>query len=177
MMNLNFMNRWKLTKKFVVSILIALALVFFVMTAVINLHEKRVLMKELASRGESLSNFLAEISAEPILSYNFNYLENYAQFVTKQDKDVAYVVILDKQGSPLTHQLQEPTQKAGLIEFTSPVLQGSDPIGKVKMLLSTAHIDQERRKSQFIIIALSLGTMAIISLIVVVLFRSIVTTT
>jgi methyl-accepting chemotaxis protein len=176
MLTLNFVNRWKLTKKFLISILLALAVVFSVMAAVINVHEKKVLMQELGSRGESLSHFLAAISAEPILSYNFNYLENYAQDITKKDKAVAYVVILDKEGSPLTHRLQEPPDKRGLLEFTSPIMQGTDQIGQVKMQLSTAHIDQERRKSQLIIVALSLGTMSIISLIITLLFRSIVTT-
>jgi len=154
---MNFMKNWKLTKKFLVAILLALALVFSLMAVVLSLHEKKILVTELNKKGGNLVQFLSGISAEPMLSYNFGYLENYVQDISKGDRDVAYVVILDKDGQPLTHQLQEPKEKRGLIELTSPVLQGAEQIGSVKMLLSMAQVNAALRNSQIIIFFLSVG--------------------
>jgi methyl-accepting chemotaxis protein len=168
---MSYMKNWKLTKKFLLAILIALALVFSLMAVVLGLHEKKILVAELNKKGNNLVKFLSGISAEPMLSYNFGYLENYAQDISTGDKDVAYVVIQDKEGSPLTHQLQEPKDKNGLIELSSPVLQGNDQIGTVKMLLSKAQVNAALRNSQVIIFILSIITMGVISLIVYMLFR------
>src|SRR3990172_3880845 len=168
---MNYMKNWKLTKKFLVAILLALVAVFSIMMVVLSLHEKKILVAELNKKGNNLVKFLSGISAEPILSYNFGYLENYVADISKGDKDVAYVVILDKDGNPLTHQLQEPKNKRGLIEHSSPVVQGADQIGAVKMLLSTTQVSAALRNSQIIIFFLSIITMGVISLIVYLLFR------
>src|SRR3990172_2058556 len=160
---MNYMKEWKLTKKFIVTILLALSLVFSVMVVVLGLYEKKVLMTGLTTKGDNLVKFLSGISAEPILSYNFSYLENYVRDISKGDKDVVYVVILDKEGNPLTHQLQEPKDKHGLIELSSPITQGSDRLGVVKMLLSTSQVSVAIRNSRIIIFILSIIALAVIS--------------
>ncbi len=170
-MDLTLVKKWKLTRKFLVSILAALVLVFTAMGVIINAHEKNVLSAEINGKGNNLARFLAKISAEPILSFNFSYLESYVQDIASGDQDIAYAVILDKDGNPLTHQKAEAAEKSRLFEFTSPVLQNNERIGTVKIGISTQHLERALTESRIIIAVLSIGTLFVISLLVFVLFR------
>jgi len=170
-MKRNGMSRWTLTRKFLISILTALVLVFAAMGIIISVHEKNVLTDELRGKGENVSRFLAAISAEPILSFNLSYLENHLRYVFTGDTDIVSAVILDKDGNTLTSQKNTKADTANLIEFASPILQQNEPIGLVKIGYSTAHIKNALRRSQIILSALSLGTMLIVSLVVFLLFR------
>jgi methyl-accepting chemotaxis protein len=169
-MELTMMKSWKLTKKFTVSILVALALVFTAMGVIINMHERSVLLSEITSKGNNLSGFLAKISVEPILSFNFSYLESYVKDIASGDPDIAYAVIADKDGNPLTQQ-KIADDKSGIREFTNPVLQNNDLIGSVTIGISTKHMESALMKSRMIITLLSVGTMVVISLLVFFLFR------
>jgi methyl-accepting chemotaxis protein len=165
------MAHWTLTKKFLVGILLALALVFTAMGVIISVHEEKALTTELRGKGENVAKFLAAISAEPILSFNLSYLENHVKYISESDKDIVSAVILDKEGKTLTSQKKDSADKIEVMEFTSPILQNSEQIGTVKIGYSTVHIKEALRRSQGILAALSLGTMLIVSLIVWVLFR------
>ena len=171
-MGFAFMQSWKLTGKFLVSILSVLILVFSAMGAIINAHEKSILLAEINGKGNNLAQFVSGIAAEPILSFNFSYLENYARDIAKGDPDIVYAVIQDKDGNQLTHQKAEVADKAGILEFSSPVIQGSETIGMVKIGISTNHVRTSLAHSNLIIAALSLGTMAVISVMVFFLFRT-----
>jgi methyl-accepting chemotaxis protein len=164
-----YMHEWKLTKKFLVSILFVLAVVMTIMVIVLSIHQKGVLVKELNNKGKNTTEFLAGISAEPVLSYNFAFLENYVRD-SARDQDVVYVVIEDKQGNPLTHQ-KEPRGKDGILEFTAKIMHDNDQIGVVKAGYSTRSIEKSLREAQMIIIGLSVCMMAVISLVVFLLFR------
>jgi methyl-accepting chemotaxis protein len=166
----NGIKHWTLTRKFLVSILLALALVFAALGLAINLHEKRVLVDELRGKGENVARILAAISAEPILSFNFSYLENHAQYVSSGDEDIIYAVIQDKDGKELTRRKKEGTNTVDLMEFTSPIMQQSERIGSVTIGYSTAHIKDALRQSQAILFALAIATFLLISLVVYVLF-------
>jgi len=133
-------TQWTLTKKFLVSIQLALLLVFTVMGVIISMHEKNVLNIELRQKGANVAKFLSAISAEPILSFNLSYLENHVRYVSASDKDIVSVVIEDKDGKPLTSQQNESANKEDVLEFTSPIMQGNEPIGLVKIGYSAAQI-------------------------------------
>ena len=96
-------SSWTLTKKFTVSILIVVLTVFAITSVIISMNQKAVLMNGLKVKGENLAKFLAGISVEPILSYNFTYLENFVRDVAAGDSDIVYAEISDKDGNPLTH--------------------------------------------------------------------------
>ena len=53
-MDLTLMKSWKLTRKFTVTILAALVLVFAAMGVIINMHEKNVLLSEINGKGNNL---------------------------------------------------------------------------------------------------------------------------
>src|SRR5574341_1125670 len=172
MTGMAFMNNWKLTKKIIVAITAVLVLVFAALTAVLSLHERQVLRGELDKKGDNLAKFVAEISAEPILSYNFTYLESYVKQISSGDRDIAYAVILGKDGNPLTHQGEELREKKDVREFTSPVVQNNEQIGLVKIGFSTSAISRALISSQALIAVLSVCTMLVISLTMFILFRA-----
>jgi methyl-accepting chemotaxis protein len=165
------MRKWTLARKFLVSILLALLLVFAALGAIISIHEKNVLTADLRDKGENVARFLAAISAEPILSFNLSYLENHVRYVSAGDDDIVYAIILDKEGKELTHQKRENRGAEEVLEFSSPILQQNEKIGLVKIGYSTRDIKRVLAQALAIILALTIGTMLVISLIIYVLFR------
>jgi methyl-accepting chemotaxis protein len=162
---------WTLTKKFLVSILVTFLIVFAVTAIILSMNQKAVLMNELKVKGENLTKLIAGISAEPILSYNFTYLENYVRDVSAGDVDIVYAVILDKDGAPITHTKAEAKEKTGIVDFTSPILQNTEKIGTVKIGFSMEHINKTVRNSNVIFVALAMIIVILISVIVSFLFR------
>jgi methyl-accepting chemotaxis protein len=171
-----FTENWKLTKKFLVSILLILAAVMTVLVVVMSIHQKGVLVGELGNKGNNTAELLAGISAEPLLAYNFMYLQNYVRDVGR-DKDVIYAIVEDKQGKPMANYSDETrlrgADKAGkdLLEFTAPILMNRDQLGLVRIGYSTQTIIKSLRVAQMIIIGLSAGMMLAISLLVYLFFR------
>lgn len=170
-MNLFGMRDWNLTRKFISSILLALLVVFTAMGTLLSQHEKSVLTSELSMKGKNLAAFIAGIAAEPILSYNFTYLENYVRDIAAGDEEIVHAEVLDKDGNLLTHQKPKSAENVSLLEFSSPILQNNEKIGLVKITFTTAHISSALWRSQLILVVLSLGTMVLIALIVYALFR------
>jgi methyl-accepting chemotaxis protein len=167
------MRRWGLAKKFSVSILIVLVLGFAAMGFLLSIQQKHMMADDLAKRGKTLTGFVAGIAAEPILSYNFTYLENYVRDVSAGDEDIVSAVIQDKAGTPLTHAKEraELRQKGAILEFTSPILANNEQVGTVRMTFTTAHIDRQLARSQMMILGLSLLTMALVTALIYLLFR------
>jgi sensor histidine kinase regulating citrate/malate metabolism len=105
------------------------------------------------------------------LSYNFVYRENYVRDVATGDSDIVYAVVQDKDGNPLTHGKPESLGTEHVLEFSSPILQGTEKIGTVKIGFTKLHIDSALRSSQLILLAFSLCALFLIAFIVYTLFR------
>ncbi len=165
------LNRWTLTKKFQISIQATLFLVFTATGIMIGSHESKVLVAELSGKGANVAKFIAAISAEPILSYNLSYIENHIRYVSASDEDVVYVLVDDKDGRPLTSRKSGVEKRENVLDFTSPIMQGNEQIGLVKIGYSADHITKAVRKSQAMLAALFLGAMLVISAIIYFLFR------
>ena len=171
-MKKDFLFHWRLTRKFLVSILLALLLVFAALGLIINAHERKVLVDELAGKGENVARILSAISAEPILSFNFAALENQVRYVGSGDDDILYAVVQDRDDKVLAAYQKAGSEKTESLEYSRPILQQSEKIGTVKIGYSMAHITSALRQSQLILIVLTAGTMLLVSLIVYLLFRS-----
>jgi methyl-accepting chemotaxis protein len=168
---MRILDRWKLTTKFLVSILVALLAVFAVLGATISMQERRAFFEELGRKGTSLSKFLARISAAPLLSYDFAYLESSVKEVAAGDPDIVYAVIEDQSGKPVTTGRAESSDKKNILEFTSPILQGAQQIGTVRIGITTARVYRSLQRLQTTVALLCLVTLGVISLLVFVLFR------
>ncbi len=168
-----FMQNWKLSKKIILPLLAVLVLGFTVLSASLNMYQRKVLLQELDKKGTNLAKFVANISVGPILSYNFPYLESYVKDISEGDQDIQYAVIYDKGGAALTHLSVEAGEKADIREFTSPVMESAtSSIGTVKIGLTTKAISRAVFKSQLIIAVLCVATLVIFSLTVFGLFRA-----
>jgi methyl-accepting chemotaxis protein len=167
------MGTWRLGTKVVAGVLTVLSLVFASMIGVLTSNERTIFERQLAGKGENLARLLASISLDPILSYNFDYLESYAKELGK-DPDVAYVVVLDREGKPLTQSFAEPADRAGLMTFNAPVQQGSEVKGSVRIGLRTAAIDAGVRRSQLLVLTIGLVALALVAVLVLLLFRKVV---
>jgi len=162
---------WTLTRKFLASILLALLVIFTAMGLVINAHEKKVLMNELAEKGENVTRILAAISAEPILSFNFSALENQVRYVGAGDENIIFATVTDREDKVMTEYRKTGSEKANVLDFSSPILQQNEKIGMVRIGYSTTSIRDALRQSQAILASLSVATMLLVSLIVYLLFR------
>jgi methyl-accepting chemotaxis protein len=170
-MNKIIIANWSLTKKFLIGILLALLLVFSMMGLLINMHERSVLLDDMRGKGENVARILSAITAEPILSFNYAALENQVRYVSAGDADILFTTVEDRDDKTLTKYQREGAENSGFLEFTSPILQGNERIGMVRIGFSTAPIRTALRQSQAIILSLSLGTLLLISLIVYLLFN------
>ena len=166
-------QNWTVTKKFLASIVTVLLLVTVSLVMTLGISQKQALLRALEEKGRNTTQFLAAISAEPILSYNFTYLEGYVKDIS-QDREVAFAVILDKQGNPLTRAGTEPASKENLLEFSSPVMQAGDQIGTARLLFTKKYVDEATRTARGIIVVLCLGAGAVISGVVYLLFSRII---
>jgi methyl-accepting chemotaxis protein len=170
-MKKSFLSHWTLTRKFLAGILLALLLVFTAMGLVIGSHERKVLLDELAGKGENVARITAAISADPILSYNFSALENQVRYVGTGDNDIIFATVKDRDDAALTEYRKDGSEKTDFIEFTSPIMQQSEKIGTVRIGYATSGIKKALVRSQAILAVLSLATLILVSLIVYLLFR------
>jgi methyl-accepting chemotaxis protein len=172
-MAMSRIRSWRLGTKVLAGVLSALALAFSTMIVVLSRHERAVLEGQLRRKGESLVRLLASISPEPILSYNFEYLETYATQAGK-DPDVAYVVVVDASGKQLTRAFAEPPAQTGILSFSEPVLQSEEAIGAVRLGLRTEVIEAGVARSRLLVVAVGAGAMAFVTAFVLLLFRVVV---
>ncbi len=166
-------REWSVTKQFQASIMFVLLLVTIAMVWILSANQQRVLLRQLEDKGKNTAMFLAAISAEPILSYNFSYLENYVKDISS-DREVVSAVIVDKQGAPLTQRGNDQKGEKNLLEFSSPVVQNGEQIGTVKLGFTTQYVDEAVRSAQAIILTLFFVTMVVLSGVVYLLFRKII---
>jgi methyl-accepting chemotaxis protein len=164
---------WTVTRKFLAGILLVLLAVSMAMVATLSAYQRKVLLRQLEEKGQNTARFLSAISAEPMLSYNFAYLEGYAKDISR-DREVFSAVIEDKQGNVLTKVGKEQAGNADVVEFTSPVMQGGEQIGMVRLLFTLQFVNEATQKAQGIILALCLGAVVVMSAIVYLLFRRII---
>jgi methyl-accepting chemotaxis protein len=160
-----------LTKKFLISILLALLLVFTTMGLMINYHEQKGLVRALEGKGENVARILAAISGDLILSFNLTSLENQVRYVGAGDNDIIFASVQDREGKLLTEYRKKNTEKTDFLEFTSPILQQDEKIGTVKIGYATTPIKDALRSSRIILLLLTFGTLLLVSLIVHRLFR------
>lgn len=164
---------WTVTRKFLTGIVLVLMLVTAALVVMLGVSQRSALLRQLEEKGRNTSQFIADISAEPIMSYNFTYLDGYVKDVAR-DRDVVHAVVEDKNGKPLTRLGEGSTVPEGLLEYSAPVLQGEEQIGRVRLYFTPENVHRDTRTAQAIILALCAVAVVIISVVVYVLFRGII---
>ena len=93
-----------LAGQFFVLIAVIMVLAMVINAFVQYSNEARVINKSLNERVKSISELLASVSVESLLTFDYVTLDSYAEFTSKQ-KDVVFAVVVNKNGIPLTHYL------------------------------------------------------------------------
>ena len=165
----NWQN-WQLTRKFIVSIVVALTVAFCALVTILSINQRSVQLEGLDNKGKVLTLVIANISGEPIMNYNIAYLEKAVNDISSNDPDIVKVVIEDKDAKPLTEYSAKNAGSPDL-EFTSPITANNETVGTVKLAMTSANVKSALRKSQLIIIALALAAIVAVSLLLYLLFR------
>jgi methyl-accepting chemotaxis protein len=167
-------QNWTITKKFLVGIILVLFAISVALVVLLGISQKNALMRQLKDKGDNITRFLAAISVDPILSFNFSYLQAYVKDISR-DKEVAYAVVQDKEGNPLTRLGEEQKKTGDMIEFSAPITNNNgETIGTARILFTKKYIEESTRKIQGIMMVLCFGAVAAISVIVYLLFRKII---
>ena len=134
-------------------------------SAVINYRSHtQEFLQHLTAKGKLLGNFIARISPEAILSYDFVTLDDYIRDVTREP-DLVYAVIVSPDHTSMTSYLDEQdryiadaiktlgtnhvmaviaqvNRKRDIIPLNFPIMFDSDKLGSVTIGLTRRHIDQ-----------------------------------
>lgn len=160
-----------LAGKFIGSVGIVVAALFVVLAAILSWSVSRSMMSQYKEQGQRLTYFLAHISAEPILTYNMDYLEEYVSMITGNGKQVRYAMIVDS-NEKMLGTAGDIVQDENIPEIRAPIVQGSDKLGMVRLGLSSAPIRDTTRRMQVILFIGTVIVVGLITVLIYLLFRS-----
>ena len=141
------------------------------------------LEQSLVDRGHSLGAFMAKLSWEPLLTNETTELDGVVADVTKSEDDVAWAVVFDPNGIPMTSpdvsinaaapgvegilvtlakdttlldKLKALRAGAPVRELTLPIQLGDRTIGRLSLGMSTAGVHTETTRTVGFVIAVNL---------------------
>src|SRR5215510_4721551 len=88
--------------RFMLIMVAILAVASAAATVLIARRQAASLEQALVERGESLGAFVAKLSWEPLLTNETTQLDGVVADVTKSEGDVAWAVVFDPHGTPMT---------------------------------------------------------------------------
>jgi len=99
--------------------------------------------------GKAMAGYLAWIALPPLWDYNYKTLSDYAAGMLTVP-DVLAAVIYKEDGSIAAGEMMIGSKNGGNDSrvFTSDIVREGEKIGSVELVLSTAHLEHMRRKSE-----------------------------
>ena len=188
------MVRRRLGVKFSVIVVGILALTLGVSTSLMLRDQQRILEEQLSERGRVLGHFIALISPDAILGFDFLRLNEFAREVTRQ-RDVTYGIIVDPDGRPLTSYVnlddplirplvpageqypnlgvlvRELDSHADLIAMGFPIIHDGTPIAHLLVGISRAELRLQARRQLEDQVLLYGAMILVISLAIYLVFR------
>ncbi|MGZ5442480.1 MAG: methyl-accepting chemotaxis protein [Thermoanaerobaculia bacterium] len=161
--------RWSLTRKFLVGVWVAVLVANVIAALAVSWIARRELIDRERTRGTNMARFLAQISVEPVLSYNFVYLENYVRDIAKDDPGIAYAVVVDASGNALTKDGRR--SDGDLLHVTAPIQHEGRDLGAVKLGLDLKPVAQFANHILKLIALSALGTVLLLTVLLHVFFR------
>jgi sigma-B regulation protein RsbU (phosphoserine phosphatase) len=157
----------RLSTKFILLVALILAVSLAATHALLIYRQNQLFLEQLEEKAKVLGKFVALISPDAILSYDFVSLNHFAREISSQ-RDMVYGVITAPDMTPLTSyfdprnshiagilpHLEEPNIKYiiaalkkqdDMIHMTFPIEYTNDLIGMVLMGVSTSRLRQENR--------------------------------
>ncbi len=168
--------------KFLSVMFIIMFMTAFAASAFIAQNERKMLKQSLLDKGQSLGSYIAKLSRDPLIMKDYIQLDAIVKEVTK-DPEVAYAVIQDEGGKPLTSlysslnyqipglktiasalpkdselaAITTAIKKAGaVVEYTVPIAIEGDSLGKITMGMSDHKISSQIVKTIFYVLSVNL---------------------
>jgi PAS domain S-box-containing protein len=125
----------RLRTKLVISIVCLVVLLTALLMVVVEYRERTAIEDQVRKRGLTIARNLAALSANALLTYNFVALEQHVGRLARED-DIAYVIILDREGRVAAHSDRSDLQGQRLVDplnqrawqAMEPLIQfGADP--------------------------------------------------
>lgn len=160
-----YQKKWKISLGAKFGLLVAFILVFTmsIVATYIYRTENSLSLENLQSKGRVLGTFIASVSAQPILSYDFTTLNDYVREVSHKE-DIIYAVITTPDNVNLTAYLDHKNnfilaaikilghdqvpevvnlvnKDKRVIQMTFPVILEDQNLGIVKIGISRKRID------------------------------------
>lgn len=159
-------KRIPLLVKLAILITLAICLTTAVIGYVVLGRQARLFREELAARGQALVQHLAENASTPLLERDELAL-NLLVEEAKNNKDVAYAVVVDSRQVVLAHNdlrqigrvlLPSTTgEKGKFLEFAAPVQFQKKQLGRAQLGLSEAGMRRSLQEARLFIFALMTG--------------------
>ncbi len=111
----------------------------------------------------------AAVVAEPILNYNFSFIDAYLE-QSLQDQDMLSAAVLDAQGNPISQKSVERSAKKTFV-ISQPIVLGDTSLGELKIEYAGRTIDAWMRKSLLVIPSLQLAMLVGVAGILILLLN------
>jgi len=159
-------RRFPLLVKLAVVMTLAICLTTAVIGYLVLSRQARLFREELTARGEALVQHLAENADTPLLEQDELTL-NVLVEKAKNNKDVAYVAVVDPRRSVVAHndltQIGKPLRSSGadatgrLLEFVAPIRFQKKLLGEAHLAMSEEGMRRSLREARLFIFAMMVG--------------------
>lgn len=170
-MKINLGN--KLATKFVVSLGVMSIALFALLAFVLGWSQQRTMIKQYEQQWDNVTEFIANISAEPIITYNNAYLEDYVKDIRGEGDFLDYAVIFDANNEPLTYD-SKVNDEGDVMKITAPIMEGDRQIGTIMVGAKYAPIKTVIQKTRWMIVITGILIVILLTSLVFLLFRSLV---
>jgi len=128
----------KLSYKILIPVVILIGLIFVVF-AIYQLNEQRALnLIKINDKADRIVSLLSLSTAESVWNYDHAIVEDIAQaFFT--DQDIIEILIHDSEAETLSHLTKNAYLEAKNIERTTAIIKNDNPVGQVKVVLTSYH--------------------------------------
>ena len=160
-------------KQFLVPMLALTALLLTCLGIFMAFSATASLRSAMQSKGNSIVDFMAKISATNYQNYNFDSLDEYVKEIQK-DPDVAFALFSDPHGKPLTKAAEKQDEK-DLLLFEREIKAGDGPaLGTLRIGYRSTMITKSRRESMMIVVPGILIAMALFAVGITLLVNRII---
>jgi methyl-accepting chemotaxis protein len=167
--------------KFLAVVFIIMLITTLAASALLAQNQRRMLKDSLSDKGQGLGTYMTQLSINPLIVKDFAQLDSIVKEATR-DREVAYAVILDEAGRPLTTigasiddretgmksllaslpresdllTLVAAVRKAGALEASFPIALEGNLLGSVLLGMSQHKINQQTKATVAFVLGVNL---------------------
>ena len=152
--------RKSITARFIATVFLVLFIAQSIGMVAFTMYIRSAFLGELETRMKRAAAIMADMSAYPILSYDFALIDTYLEEVAR-DEEITSIHIYDAQGKVIREKINaEDAQRVSFnpifykksLEVTVPVISGSSKIGEVTVHFTPWSVNENISKNVLIIV-------------------------